>query len=178
MVYSEVAKMEEPVYDIKWAATSQRNQRYIIWQVSPFSSPFPNLEIVYKYKLSNTPDKSILGLKVTFAPGACTPPHIHPGASVAVHVLTGTVLNKMNNEPMTVLKAGESFFEAPGCRHRISDNASKTEEASLLATMFMETAHLEEVLAKDGVFGLTVIDEEYRQAVMEKVTASMGGQGH
>jgi hypothetical protein len=42
----------------------------------------------------------------------------------------------------------------------------------------METAHLEEVLAKDGVFGLTVIDEEYRQAVMEKVTASMGGQGH
>jgi quercetin dioxygenase-like cupin family protein len=131
---------------------------------------------VYKYKLVNTPDKSILGLKVTFPPGGCTPPHTHPGASVAVHVLTGTVLNKMNNEPMAVLKAGESFYEAPGCRHRISDNASKTEEASLLATMVMETAHLDEVLAKNGVFGLTVIDEEYQQAIMEKMASSMGGK--
>jgi quercetin dioxygenase-like cupin family protein len=127
---------------------------------------------VYKYKLPNTPDKSIIGLKVTFPPGACTPPHTHHGASAAVHVLTGTVLNKMNNEPMVVLKAGDSFFEAPGCRHRISDNASKTEEASLLATLVMETAKAEALIEAQGAFGLTLIDEEYAQAVMERAMAA------
>jgi quercetin dioxygenase-like cupin family protein len=127
---------------------------------------------VYKYKLPNTPDKSIIGLKVTFPPGACTPPHTHHGASVAVHVLTGTVLNKMNNAPMAVLKAGDSFFEAPGCRHRISDNASKTEEASLLATLVMETAKAEALIEAQGAFGLTLIDEEYAQAVMERAAAA------
>lgn len=129
----------------------------------------PSLEIVYKYKLVNTTDKTILGLKVTFPPGSCTPPHTHHGAAVAVHVLTGTVLNKMNDEPMVVLKAGESFFEAPGCRHRISDNASKTEEASILATMVIDTETVEAALAQAGPFGLVVLDEEYREAVMQKM---------
>lgn len=75
----------------------------------------------------------------------------------------------MNNEPMAVLQAGESFFEAPGCRHRISDNASTTEEASLLATLVMGTEKAERLIAEQGAFGLTLIDEEYREAVMEKV---------
>jgi len=86
-----------------------------------------------------------------------------------VHILSGTVLNKMNDEPMTIKRAGESFYEAPGCRHRISDNASATEEASLLATMVLETEIVETALAEAGAFGLVVIDEEYRQAVMEAV---------
>lgn len=126
---------------------------------------------MYKYKLRNTPDMSILGLKVILPPGACTPPHTHHGASVAVHVLTGTVLNKMNDEPMALLKAGDSFYEAPGCRHKISDNPSKTEEASLLATMVLETAKLDDIVEKGGAFGLVVIDEEYLPAIMEKMAA-------
>jgi hypothetical protein len=32
-----------------------------------------------------------------------------------------------------------SWFEAPGCHHRISDNASKTEAATLIATMVTDT---------------------------------------
>lgn len=138
-------------------------------RLPPQSSPFPILELVYKYKLLNTPDKTILGLKVTFPPGACTPPHTHRGACVAVHVLTGAVLNKMNDEPMTVKKAGDSFYEAPGCRHRISDNSSSTEEASILATMVLETEVVEAALEEAGPFGLVVVDEEYREAVLERV---------
>ena len=140
MVFSKIAGMEEPVYDARYSISVSMpvpNPNTTLTQHQ--SSPLPILEIVYKYKLPNTPDKTILGLKVTLPPGACTPPHTHHGASVAVHVMSGTVLNKMNDEPMTVKKAGESFFEAPGCRHRISDNASLTEEASLLATMVLET---------------------------------------
>jgi len=74
----------------------------------------------------------------------------------------------MNDNPMTVEKAGDSFYEAPGCRHRISDNASKTEEASLFVTMVMDTEKMEAIMEKDGVAGLVVIDEGYRQEVMHR----------
>ncbi|KAK9327477.1 hypothetical protein V1520DRAFT_348714 [Lipomyces starkeyi] len=149
MVFSEAANMEEPTYDP--------------------TSPFPSLEVLYKYKLLNTPDKTILGMKVTFAPGAATPPHTHHGAFVAVHVLTGAVLNKMNDDPMTIKKAGDSFYEAPGCRRRISDNASKTEEASIIATLILDAEKMDAIIEKEGAAGLVVIDEEYREAVMEQM---------
>jgi quercetin dioxygenase-like cupin family protein len=110
-----------------------------------------------------------MGMKVTLPPNASTPPHTHAGAFVAVHVLTGTVLNKMNDSPMTVQKAGDSFYEAPGCRHRISDNASETEEASLFATLVMDTDKMETILEKEGVAGLVIIDEEYRLGVMTQM---------
>ena len=54
----------------------------------------------------------------------------------------------------------------------ISDNASKTEEASLLATLVMETAKADALIEAQGAFGLTLIDEEWAQAVMEKVVAA------
>jgi quercetin dioxygenase-like cupin family protein len=124
---------------------------------------------LFKYKLLNTPDKTILGAKVTFPPNSSTPPHTHAGAFVAVHVLTGSVLNKMNDAPMTIKKAGDSFYEAPGCRHRISDNASATEEASIFVTFILETDIIETIMEKHGVAGLVVIDEEYREVVMAQM---------
>jgi quercetin dioxygenase-like cupin family protein len=116
-------------------------------------------------------------LKVTFPPGASTPPHTHAGAFVAVHVLTGSVLNKMNDDPMTIKKMGDSFYEAPGCRHRISDNASQTEEASIIATLIMDTETMEGIIKKDGAAGLVVIDEEYRAQVTEQMEKLHAGQG-
>lgn len=109
-------------------------------------------------------------MKVTFPPGASTPPHTHAGAFVAVHVLTGSVLNKMNDDPMTIKKAGDSFYEAPGCRHRISDNASQTQEASILATFILDTEKMDAIIEKYGVQGLVVIDEDYREQVMAQMT--------
>ena len=101
----------------------------------------------------------MVALQVTFPPNASTPPHTHAGAFVAVVVTKGSVLNKMNNDPMKIFHAGESFHEMPGCHHKISDNASTTEEAVILATLVVDT----EVLDKGGVEALVVIDEEYRK---------------
>lgn len=129
----------------------------------------PDLKVLFKYKLLNSPNKSIMGTKVTLPRNASTPPHTHAGAFLAVYVLTGSVLNKMNDNPMTIEKAGDSFYEALGCRHRISDNASKTEEATLFVTMVMDTEKMEAIMGKDGVAGLVVIDEEYRQEVMTQM---------
>lgn len=77
---------------------------------------------------------------------------------MSAFVISGSLLNKMNDDPMKVIEAGGTWYEAPGCHHRISDNASKTEEAVLLATMIVDT----EALEKDGVGALIQIDEEYR----------------
>jgi len=121
----------------------------------------PSIACLYQYQLSNAPGKSIVGLQVTFSPNASTPPHRHAGALVVVAVLSGSVLNKMNDEPMQIFHAGGSFREMPGCHHKISDNASKTEEAVIFANLVVDT----EVLDRVGIEGLVEIDEEFRQQV-------------
>ncbi|OJJ36980.1 hypothetical protein ASPWEDRAFT_38630 [Aspergillus wentii DTO 134E9] len=123
------------------------------------SRPMPSIQIAYSYKLSNVPGKSIIGLRVDFPPNGSTPPHRHGGAAVSAYVISGTLLNKMNNDPMKVIPAGGTWYEAPGCHHRISDNASETEPAVLLASMVLDT----EAYERDGMDALFQVDEEYRK---------------
>lgn len=117
----------------------------------------PALEIVYEYKLVGIPNKTLINLRVEFPPNGSTPPHRHGGANVGGYVLKGKVLNKMNDEPMKLIEEGGSWFEAPGCHHRISDNASATEPATIMATMITDTDRYE----KEGMAALIQIDEEY-----------------
>jgi len=86
-----------------------------------------------------------------------------------VHVLTGSVLNKMNDDPMTIKDTGDSFYEAPGCRHIISANVSTTESASILVTLILETQKMDEILEREGPMGLVAVDEEFREAVLERM---------
>ncbi|KAL2066304.1 hypothetical protein VTL71DRAFT_2375 [Oculimacula yallundae] len=77
----------------------------------------------------------------------------------------------MNDNPMTIFGPGEVFFEGLGCRHRISDNASETEEAKIVATLVLDTKVLEE----KGVQGIVALDEEWRDIVMSEVLKRGGG---
>ncbi|RYP13040.1 hypothetical protein DL767_010913 [Monosporascus sp. MG133] len=122
------------------------------------SRPLPELSLAFQYRLLNSPGKSIVGVVVNFGPNASTPPHRHGGASVTGYVLEGTLLNKMNDEPTQVIAAGGSWYEAPGCHHKISDNYSATEPAKLLATFVINT----EVVEEGGLAALVQVDEEYR----------------
>src|SRR6201989_968983 len=70
-------------------------------------------------------------LLVEFAPGGGSPAHKHPGA-VFVYVLEGSVLTGLNEGEVKIYKAGESWYEEPGCIHRVARNASQTEKAKLL----------------------------------------------
>jgi quercetin dioxygenase-like cupin family protein len=117
----------------------------------------PALEIKFSHRLVGIPNKTIVSLRVEFPPNGSTPPHRHGGANVGAFVLKGTVFNKMNDEPMKLIKEGESWFEAPGCHHRISDNASQTEPATVVATIITDTDAFE----RDGMGALIQIDEEY-----------------
>jgi quercetin dioxygenase-like cupin family protein len=45
----------------------------------------------------------------------------------------------VNNGPVKTYHAGESFSEMPGDHHSVSENASKTKPASLLAVFVVDT---------------------------------------
>lgn len=106
---------------------------------------------------------TMVALRVSFPPNGATPPHTHAGAFLVANVISGYVLDKMNDNPMVVHGPGDSFTENPGCRHRINNNMSATEPAVLVATLIIETKVVEQV----GIEGLVVIDEEYRAIIQE-----------
>jgi quercetin dioxygenase-like cupin family protein len=99
-------------------------------------------------KLPNVPGKSITAIVVHYAPGAKSVKHHHAG-SVLAYVLSGEIRSENSaTGSAKVYKAGETFFEPPGSEHLVSENASATEPASLLAIF----------VADDGA-ELTVFDE-------------------
>jgi quercetin dioxygenase-like cupin family protein len=96
--------------------------------------------LVYDHVLPNVPGKSIRGVLVEYAPGGTSPAHIHPkSAFIYATVLEGAIRSQVNDGPVTTYRAGESFSENPGDRHAVSENASVTEPARLLAVFVVDT---------------------------------------
>ncbi|HVT51199.1 MAG TPA: cupin domain-containing protein [Dongiaceae bacterium] len=88
---------------------------------------------VFTGALPNVPGKSLTAIVVNYAPGGKSQAHHHAG-SVYAYVLSGAIRSQNSaTGPAKVYHAGESFFEPPGSEHLISENASATEPASLLA---------------------------------------------
>ncbi|THD01183.1 cupin [Panacagrimonas perspica] len=94
--------------------------------------------------IPNIPGKSIIAAVVTYPPGGTSPAHHHAkSAFVTAYVLSGAIRSQVDDGPAKVFKAGESWSEAPGARHTVSENASKTEPASLLAIFVVDTTDTE-----------------------------------
>ncbi len=88
---------------------------------------------VFSGALPNVPGKVLSAVVVNYAPGGKSDAHHHSG-SVFAFILSGAIRSEVTpGGPTKVYKAGESFFEAPGSSHLVSENASTTEPASLLA---------------------------------------------
>jgi quercetin dioxygenase-like cupin family protein len=97
--------------------------------------------VVYDHTLPNVPGKSMRGVLVEYAPGGTSPAHIHPpSAFIYATVLEGAIRSQINDGPATVYRAGESFSENPGDRHAVSENASASQRARLLAVFVVDTA--------------------------------------
>ena len=58
-------------------------------------------------------------------------------------MLEGAIRSQINDGPVTTYKAGQSFSELPGDRHRVSANASETKPAKLLAVFIVDTSEKE-----------------------------------
>jgi hypothetical protein len=63
-------------------------------------------------------------------------PTRHPPSSMR---LQGAIRSQVNEGPVVTYNAGESFSENPGDRHGVSENASSTESARLLAVFVVDT---------------------------------------
>jgi quercetin dioxygenase-like cupin family protein len=88
----------------------------------------------------NGEGKSMIAILVTYPPGGTSPPHHHAGSAfIYAYVLSGAVRSQVNDEPVRIYHAGEGFYEMPGARHRISENASGEDAASLLAIYVVDS---------------------------------------
>ena len=100
--------------------------------------------LVYQHELPNVPGKSIKGVLVEYGPGGFSPGHIHPkSAFIYATVLAGAIRSQVNDGPVTIYTAGQSFSEMPGDRHSVSANASEMEPAKLLAVFVVDTNETE-----------------------------------
>jgi len=109
--------------------------------VSP--GPAQNLEQVkpvFEQIIPNAEGKSMVALVVTYPPGAKSPAHHHArSAFIYAYVLSGAIRSQVDDEPAKVYQVGEGFNEVPGSHHRISENASDKDPASLLAIFVVDS---------------------------------------
>ena len=87
--------------------------------------------------LLDAPGKALSASKVSYPPGGKDPSHVHPNA-VFVYILQGAVRSAWDDGPVVTYSAGQTFYQPAGHTHRVSENASATEPASLLAVQVIE----------------------------------------
>src|SRR3546814_7416604 len=96
--------------------------------------------LVYDHVLPNLPGKSIRGVLVEYEPGGSSAAHTHPSSAfIYATVLEGAIRSQVNDGPVITYRAGDNFSEFPGDRHGVSENASTTEPARLLAVFVVDT---------------------------------------
>jgi quercetin dioxygenase-like cupin family protein len=84
-------------------------------------------------KLANVPGQTLTAEVVNYRAGGKSSIHHHAG-SVFAYILTGSIRSQNSaTGAARVYKAGETFFEPAGSDHLVSENASPSEPASLLA---------------------------------------------
>lgn len=89
---------------------------------------------------TNVPGKSLQTVTVSYPPGGKSAAHHHAqSAFIMAYVISGAIRSQLEGEPARVYHAGETWSESPGAHHTISENASTTEPAELLAVFLVDT---------------------------------------
>lgn len=97
------------------------------------------VKVVFEHALPNVEGKRFVSVLVSYPPGAKSLPHHHAASAfIYAYVLSGAIRSQVDNDPPKVYHQGEGFYEMPGSHHRISENASETEPASLLAVFVVD----------------------------------------
>ena len=89
---------------------------------------------------TNASGKSLEAVTVSYPPGAKSGAHHHANSAfIMAYVISGAVRSQLDGEPARVYHAGETWSEAPGAHHAVSENASATEPAQLIAVFLLDT---------------------------------------
>jgi quercetin dioxygenase-like cupin family protein len=84
-------------------------------------------------------DKQIATLTELYVePGKHGTPHKHPGF-VLGYVIEGEYRFQISGEPERILRAGDTFYEPPGVTHLISESASASKPARVLAIVIADS---------------------------------------
>jgi quercetin dioxygenase-like cupin family protein len=59
-------------------------------------------------------------------------------AFIYAYIVSGAIRSQGDDEPAKVYRAGEASYEIPGARHKVSENASDSEPARLLAVFVVD----------------------------------------
>ena len=95
---------------------------------------------VFEHIIPNAQGKSMVAVIVSYPPGGKSPAHHHAqSAFIYAYVLSGAIRSQVGDEPAKVYRVGEGFYEVPGSHHRISENASDSNPASLLAVFVVDS---------------------------------------
>ena len=98
------------------------------------------VKVIFEHAIPNIDGKRMVAVVVTYPPGGKSAAHHHArSAFIYAYVLSGAIRSQVGNEPARVYRVGECFYEAPGSLHRISENASDNDPASLLAVFVVDS---------------------------------------
>ncbi|WP_426619433.1 cupin domain-containing protein [Pseudomonas rustica] len=102
----------------------------------PHETVTPN----FMKEIPNIPGKSLVAAVVTYPPNGASPSHHHAkSAFIYAYILEGEIRSSVDGSAPKIYKVGESFYEVPGSHHAISENASKTKPAKLLAVFVVDS---------------------------------------
>jgi quercetin dioxygenase-like cupin family protein len=88
----------------------------------------------FQHTIPNVPGKELVAVTVDYPPGGKSTSHRHASSAfIFAYVLEGEIRSQVDDQPVKVYKAGESWYENPGAHHKVSENASATRPAKLLA---------------------------------------------
>jgi quercetin dioxygenase-like cupin family protein len=95
-------------------------------------TPGDKVALVSSEALPNLPGQRLTTVLVEYEPGGKSVAHHHAG-SVMAYILEGSIRSQIKGGEARIYHVGEAFFEPPGSEHAVSENASQTEPAKLLA---------------------------------------------
>jgi len=102
----------------------------------PHETVTPN----FMREIPNIPGKSMITAVVTYPPKGASPSHHHAkSAFIYAYVLEGQIRSSVDGSAPRIYKAGESWYEDPGAHHTVSENASDSKPARLLAVFIVDT---------------------------------------
>src|SRR6187551_2110838 len=102
--------------------------------------PAARVTVQYDQPLPNVPGKSLRVVQVDYPPGGASAAHTHAkSAFIYARVLKGAIRSAVNHGAPRIYREGEAFQENPGDRHDVSENASSTQPATLLAMFIVDT---------------------------------------
>ena len=105
-----------------------------------FAQSPEDVKPVFEHRIPNIDGKGMVAVVVTYPPGGKSMPHHHAASAfVYAYVLSGAIRSQVNDEPAKVYRTGEGFYEVPGSHHTISENASDTDPARLLAVFVVDS---------------------------------------